>query len=214
MHATSDGAFLERRRSPRRLAAADAVLEPRRRSTSTSPTSPSRTATRRSTCPTAKGRFEPSRCASARALRAAGDRDLGVARRAVESGDPRGARRRRRRGPRAAPRKAGLVLSARGRAGVRTSRSSGSSSNTLSRLPGRARAPSRGALPLHRPGPPPGPRRAPSPQRSCSSCPRARRSAGLEREPLCLVDLAEVGERPQRAPPASPGASRGRHGRP
>ncbi len=63
MHATSDGAFTvgravrrgARRRSTRCSSRAS-------RSTSTSPTSPTRTATRRSTCPTVRGRCGPSRC--------------------------------------------------------------------------------------------------------------------------------------------------------
>ena len=65
MHATSDGAFTDvdgfavgargRRRRARRRAS---------RSTSTSPTSPTRTGTRRSTCPTARARSAPSRCAT------------------------------------------------------------------------------------------------------------------------------------------------------
>ena len=62
MHATSDGAFIFGRALRRGAGAAvDAVLEPGRRSTSTSPTSSSRTATRRSTCPTARARCGPSR---------------------------------------------------------------------------------------------------------------------------------------------------------
>ena len=65
MHATSDGAFVERRAvrggaRPR----STTCSSPARRSTSTSPTSRSRTATRRSTCPTARGRCGPSRCAT------------------------------------------------------------------------------------------------------------------------------------------------------
>ena len=45
------------------LAKADAVMTPERRSTSTSPTSSTRTATRQSISPTARGRSAPSRCA-------------------------------------------------------------------------------------------------------------------------------------------------------
>ncbi len=61
MHATSDGAYTTVEPFAEALAAVDSVLEPGARSTSTSPTSPTRTATRRSTCPTARGRCAPSR---------------------------------------------------------------------------------------------------------------------------------------------------------
>ena len=63
MHATSDGAFLEAERFREALELADGVLAAARRSTSTSPTSLSRTGTRRSTCRTARGRSGPIRCA-------------------------------------------------------------------------------------------------------------------------------------------------------
>ena len=61
MHATSDGAFLEPEPFREALELATTVLEPARRSTSTSRTSRSRTATRRSTSRTARAslRAEP-----------------------------------------------------------------------------------------------------------------------------------------------------------
>src|SRR5688500_15700383 len=64
MHATTDAASTYVRASPAVLEGADAVLEPGPRSTSTSPTSPMRTATRRSTCPTGRERFARSRSAT------------------------------------------------------------------------------------------------------------------------------------------------------
>ena len=64
MHATSDGAFTDVEAFAEVLEAADAVLEPALRSTSTSPTSPTPTGTRRSTFPTARARCAPSRCAT------------------------------------------------------------------------------------------------------------------------------------------------------
>ena len=64
MHATSDGAYLEAGLFVEALEAADEVLElARRRSTSTSPTSRTRTATRSTTSPTARARCGPSRYA-------------------------------------------------------------------------------------------------------------------------------------------------------
>ena len=76
-----------RRRVPRRsIAFADALARrgrgARARRAVPHPllaTSSTRTATRRSTCPTARGRCAPSRSRGARALRAAGDRDQRVA---------------------------------------------------------------------------------------------------------------------------------------
>ena len=90
MHATSDGGVHDARSpSPRRSRRWTRCWRRARRSTSTSRTSSSRTATRRSTSPTAQGtlRAEPLAEALAR-LRAAGDRDLRVARRGVDAGDP------------------------------------------------------------------------------------------------------------------------------
>ena len=59
MHATSDGAFLAASRSRKRFARSTLSSSPKRRSTSTSPTSLSPTGTRRSTFRTAKGRYGP-----------------------------------------------------------------------------------------------------------------------------------------------------------
>ena len=61
LHAMSDGAFTDAEPFAAVLEAADACSSRARRSTSTSPTSPTRTATRRSTCPTARARCGRSR---------------------------------------------------------------------------------------------------------------------------------------------------------
>ena len=65
-HARDDRRRVHRRgaRSPRCSRARTACSSRARRSTSTSPTSPTRTATRRSTSPTARERCAPSRCAT------------------------------------------------------------------------------------------------------------------------------------------------------
>ena len=63
MHATSDGAYLEASLFAEALEAVDDVLEPGRRSTSTSRTSRTRTATRSTISPTARARSAPTRCA-------------------------------------------------------------------------------------------------------------------------------------------------------
>ena len=97
MHATSDGAFLEAEPFGEALARADDVLEagralpyPLLRHRVREP--------QRDEAPPLRRGHAPRRAASrrARGLRPPGDRDLGVARRRVESGDPLGADVRRR----------------------------------------------------------------------------------------------------------------------
>ena len=66
LHAVTDGAFTTVEGVPRRPRGREhASSRAARRSTSTSPTSPTRTGTRRSTCPTARARCGPSRSAKA-----------------------------------------------------------------------------------------------------------------------------------------------------